>query len=201
MQEFKFIIVGESGVGKSCILLRMKYDTFQSDHDVTIGVTFMTQMMQIGSTELKLQLWDTAGQEIFRSITQSYYRESHCAIIVYDISNANSFSKLSDWIRNVRDLAPADCTIAIVGNKSDLSDQRQVSTEEGRAFAESHGFPFFETSALTGENVQALFEECALIAFTNFQKFGPRVRERRVSSTDSTIWIEEQRQEKANSCC
>ena len=198
--EFKFIIIGDSGVGKTCILHRLKYDDFLENHDVTVGVTFMTQMMQIGSTQLKLQLWDTAGQEIFRSITQSYYHDSKCAIIVYDITNPQSFANLAQWIEDVKNHAPSDCTIAIVGNKTDLTKERRISTQEAKALADAKECPFFETSARTGYNIQALFEECALIVFSNAQRNGGS-RERRVSSVDATIWIDQKTKEKEGSCC
>lgn len=202
MQEYKFIIIGNSGVGKTCILDRMVFDRFQDNHDVTIGVNFQVQMMQIESTQLKLQLWDTAGQEIYRAITQSYYRDTDVAIIVYDITDQGSFNSLKEWVDNVRSHAPATCIIGIVGNKKDLetTGQRKVSYDDGKIFAESHNFPFFETSALTGENVRALFEHLAFEAYATFQNLGGRKgRERRISS-ETNIWTIEKQDEKG-SCC
>lgn len=202
MQEYKFIIIGKSGVGKTCILDRMVFDRFQDNHEVTIGVNFQVQMMQIESTQLKLQLWDTAGQEIYRAITTSYYRDSDVAIIVYDITDQESFDSLKDWVNTVRTNAPPTCIIAIVGNKKDLeaTGQRKVKFDDGKIFAESGNFPFFETSALTGENVRALFEQLAFEAYATFQNLGGRNgRDRRISS-ESNIWTIEKQPQKG-SCC
>ena len=154
---FKFIIVGNSAVGKSCLLLRFDEDRFQPIHDVTVGVTFSIKMVRIEGQDVKVQIWDTAGQEIFRSITRSYYRDSACAIIVYDITDQASFDKIEDWIRDVRNLAPSDCLLVLVGNKLDLAAQRAISTSQGQELADKHGIMFFETSASTGEHVQTLF--------------------------------------------
>jgi Ras-related protein Rab-2A len=163
---FKFIIVGNSAVGKSCLLLRFDEDRFQPIHDVTVGVTFSIKMVQIDGRDVKVQIWDTAGQEIFRSITRSYYRDSACAIIVYDITDRNSFGKVEDWIRDVRNLAPPDCLLVLFGNKLDLEAQRAIRTEQGQEVADRHGLYFFETSAATGANVQQAFNECVTAVYT-----------------------------------
>lgn len=163
---FKIILLGDTGVGKSCILLRLKDDRFEPLHDVTVGVTFSIQMISIGSESIKLQLWDTAGQEIFRSITRSYFRDSSCAIIVYDVTKRDTFDHIQGWINDVKELAPANCLIAIVGNKIDLKQQRSIPTEEAEQFAQDHGCAFFETSAATGENVKTVFEECTMMIYT-----------------------------------
>jgi Ras-related protein Rab-2A len=162
---FKFIILGDTAVGKSCILSRFRGDHFSADHDVTVGVTFTTQIMHIGTAELKIQLWDTAGQEIYRAITRNYYRESHCAIIVCDLTNSRSFESMAQWVKDVQALAPSYCKIVLVGNKVDLP--RAVSAAELDAFAVSNGYPVFEISAATGVNVRALFEECAMAVYTD----------------------------------
>ena len=164
---FKFIVVGNSAVGKSCMLLRFDEDRFQPIHDVTVGVTFSIKMVQIDGQDIKVQIWDTAGQEIFRSITRSYYRDSACAIIVYDITDQSSFAKVEDWIRDVRNLAPTNCVLALVGNKLDLEANRSVSTSEGKELAEKNGLLFFETSAATGQNVSELFNECVSTVYTH----------------------------------
>ena len=156
---FKFIIVGNSAVGKSCLLLRFDEDRFQPIHDVTVGVTFSIKMVQIDGQDVKVQIWDTAGQEIFRSITRSYYRDSACAIIVYDITDRTSFEKVEDWIRDVRNLAPPECVLVLFGNKLDLAAQRDVSTEEGQDLADKHGLIFLETSAKNNMNIENTFTD------------------------------------------
>ena len=193
---FKFIIVGNSAVGKSCMLLRFDEDRFQPIHDVTVGVTFSIKMVTIEGQDVKVQVWDTAGQEIFRSITRSYYRDSACAIIVYDITDQSSFAKVEDWIRDVRNLAPSDCLLALVGNKLDLAAQRAVQTTEGQELAEKHGLLFFETSAATGENVQELFNECVAAVYT-------RAKGSNAQNVVRKISIEEQNtgNKKKTGCC
>jgi Ras-related protein Rab-2A len=162
---FKFIILGDTSVGKSCIISKFRDDKFISDHNVTVGVTFTTQTMHIGTAELRIQLWDTAGQEIYRSITRSYYRDSHCAIIVCDLTKRQSFESMRDWVKEVQTLAPPFCKIVLVGNKIDLP--RMVSPEELNAFASGTGYPVFETSALTGVNIREVFDECAMEVYAN----------------------------------
>ena len=193
---FKFIIVGNSAVGKSCLLLRFDEERFQPIHDVTVGVTFSIKMVSIEGQDVKVQVWDTAGQEIFRSITRSYYRDSACAIIVYDITDQSSFAKVEDWIRDVRNLAPSDCLLALVGNKLDLEAQRAVQKSEGQELAEKHGLLFFETSAATGENVQELFNECVAAVYT-------RAKGSNTQNVVRKISIEEQNtnNEGKSGCC
>ena len=191
---FKFIIVGNSAVGKSCLLLRFDEERFQPIHDVTVGVTFSIKMVQIDGQDVKVQIWDTAGQEIFRSITRSYYRDSACAIIVYDITDRNSFEKVEDWIRDVRNLAPPECVLVLFGNKLDLAAQRAVPTEEGQELASKHGLVFFETSAATGENVAKAFNECVTAVFTKAKAIGAKSPEKKVTVTH------ENRQENSSVC-
>jgi Ras-related protein Rab-2A len=178
---FKFIIVGNSAVGKSCLLLRFDEDRFQPIHDVTVGVTFSIKMVQIEGQDVKVQIWDTAGQEIFRSITRSYYRDSACAIIVYDITDKNSFDKVKDWIHDVRNLAPPDCLLVLFGNKIDLEAQRAICTEQGQDLADQHGVLFFETSAASGQNVAQAFNECVTAVYTKAKSAGIQMGEKKTA--------------------
>jgi Ras-related protein Rab-2A len=155
---FKFIIIGSSATGKSCLLLRFTDDRFQMTHDLTIGVEFGTRTLTARSGQrVKLQIWDTAGQESFRSITRSYYRGSAAALLVYDVTRRETFLDVASWLHDVRAYATRSTTVVLVGNKTDLDEQRQVSREEGEAFAHDHGLLFTETSAKTGTNVQDAF--------------------------------------------
>lgn len=153
---FKFIIVGDSAAGKSSILLRFTDNRFQSSHDLTIGVEFATKIISKQNTVYKLQIWDTAGQEAFRSITKSYYRGTIGCLMVYDVTNRTSFESLEFWILDLKKYCDPNTVITLVGNKSDLAD-RQVSTEEGNIFAAKHGIGFFETSAKTGDKITDCF--------------------------------------------
>ena len=156
----KFIIVGDSSVGKSNLLMKFAYNKFTDDYQATVGVEFAAKNIKIEQEIFRVQVWDTAGQENFRSITRAYYKNSVCAILVYDISNRESFEHISNWIEDCLAQSPKTVFMVLVGNKSDL-DNRQVTYEEGKEMAEKSNLMFFETSAKTGDNVDKIFEESA----------------------------------------
>ncbi|KAG0595315.1 hypothetical protein M758_UG158000 [Ceratodon purpureus] len=158
---FKVLLVGDSGVGKSSLLLRFTADTFD-DLSPTIGVDFKVKMMTLGGKRLKLTIWDTAGQERFRTLTSSYYRGAQGIILVYDVSRRATFADLSDvWLKEVeRYSTNEDCIKMLIGNKVDLEEhERVVTKKEGIAFARQHGCLFLEASAKTSINVQRCFDE------------------------------------------
>jgi Ras-related protein Rab-2A len=148
-------------VGKSCLLLQFTDKRFQPVHDLTIGVEFGARMVSIDGKQVKLQIWDTAGQESFRSITRSYYRGAAGALLVYDVTRRETFAHLASWLEDARQHANPSMTIMLIGNKSDLSHRRQVTPEEGEAFAREHGLVFLETSARTAHNVEEAFLDTA----------------------------------------
>ncbi|KAI7895098.1 ras family-domain-containing protein [Mucor mucedo] len=160
----KYIIVGDSGVGKSCLLLQFTDKRFYAGRELTIGVEFGSRFIAMpDGKQIKLQIWDTAGQESFRSITQSYYRGAAGALLVYDISRRETFEHVSTWLADVRKHANPHTTIVLVGNKCDLeSKARQVTFEEGQQFAKENDIPLFiETSAKSAENVEEVFFKTA----------------------------------------
>ncbi|KAM7158904.1 ras-related protein Rab-2B isoform 2-T2 [Molossus nigricans] len=154
---FKYIIIGDTGVGKSCLLLQFTDKRFQPVHDLTIGVEFGARMVNIDGKQIKLQIWDTAGQESFRSITRSYYRGAAGALLVYDITRRETFNHLTSWLEDARQHSSSNMVIMLIGNKSDLESRRDVKREEGEAFAREHGLVFMETSAKTACNVEEVF--------------------------------------------
>ena len=154
---FKLIMVGDSGVGKSSLLLQFTNNTFIPVHDITIGVEFGTKNVFLDGKEIKLQVWDTAGQECFRSITRSYYRDSAGCVLVYDISRRDSFTHLKNWINDVKEMTNDTTNIILVGNKSDLLHKRAISYEEGKQFADDNNIQFIETSARDGTNIDETF--------------------------------------------
>ncbi|KAL6520196.1 Ras-related protein RABB1b [Orobanche minor] len=162
---FKYIIIGDTGVGKSCLLLQFTDKRFQPVHDLTIGVEFGARMVTIERRPIKLQIWDTlptiAGQESFRSITRSYYRGAAGALLVYDITRRETFNHLASWLEDARQHANENMTIMLVGNKSDLAQRRAVSEEEGEQFAKENGLLFLEASARTAKNVEEAFTNTA----------------------------------------
>ncbi|KAL7712397.1 GTP-binding protein YPTC4 [Entamoeba marina] len=153
---FKYIIIGEVSVGKSCLLLQFQDQRFQPVYDLTIGVEFGTKNISIGVTNIKLQIWDTAGSERFRSITRSYYRGAVGVILVYDISRRDTFEKIDEWVEEVKKFGNGMYVMMLVGNKCDLIE-REITTEEGKQKADEMGVHFIEASAKTAENVDEIF--------------------------------------------
>ncbi|XP_031380879.1 ras-related protein RABB1b [Punica granatum] len=167
---FKYIIIGDTGVGKSCLLLQFTDKRFQPVHDLTIGVEFGARMVTIDGRPIKLQIWDTAGQESFRSITRSYYRGAAGALLVYDITRRETFNHLASWLEDARQHANPNMTIMLVGNKCDLAHRRAVSKEEGEQFAKENGLLFLEASARTAQNVEEAFVKTAAKILQNIQE-------------------------------
>lgn len=165
---FKYIIIGDTGVGKSCLLLQFTDKRFRQDHDLTIGVEFGARVVTIDGKDIKLQIWDTAGQESFRSITRSYYRGATGVLLVYDITRRDSFLHISRWLEEARQNAPQQMVIMLIGNKCDL-EHRDVSYEEGAQFARDNGLIFKETSAKTAQNVEDSFIGTAEKIYNNIK--------------------------------
>ncbi|KAL6062131.1 Ras-related protein Rab-4B [Balamuthia mandrillaris] len=166
---FKFIIIGDAASGKSCLLRRFIDNKFMRESTHTIGVEFGAKVIEVGDSKIKLQIWDTAGQERFRSVTRSYYRGAAGAILVYDISSRDSFNNVNNWLSDARALASSGIVIVLVGNKADLGESREVTFLEASRFAQEHDLAFFETSALTGENVEEVFLKCARVIYSKVE--------------------------------
>uniref|UniRef100_A0A096MVR2 Ras-related protein Rab-6B n=1 Tax=Papio anubis TaxID=9555 RepID=A0A096MVR2_PAPAN len=148
-------------LGKTSLITRFMYDSFDNTYQATIGIDFLSKTMYLEDRTVRLQLWDTAGQERFRSLIPSYIRDSTVAVVVYDITNVNSFQQTTKWIDDVRTERGSDVIIMLVGNKTDLADKRQVSIEEGERKAKELNVMFIETSAKAGYNVKQLFRRVA----------------------------------------
>ncbi|XP_026227601.1 ras-related protein Rab-6A isoform X1 [Anabas testudineus] len=154
LRKFKLVFLGEQSVGKTSLITRFMYDSFDNTYQATIGIDFLSKTMYLEDRTIRLQLWDTAGQERFRSLIPSYIRDSAAAVVVYDITNVNSFQQTTKWIDDVRTERGSDVIIMLVGNKTDLADKRQVSIEEGERKAKELNVMFIETSAKAGYNVK-----------------------------------------------
>lgn len=159
----KLVLLGDSGVGKSCIVLRFVRGQFDAASKVTIGASFLSQTVALqDGTTVKFEIWDTAGQERYASLAPLYYRGASAATVVYDITSAESFQKARFWVKELQKHASAGIVIALVGNKSDLEDKREVPFEEAQAFAEQNQMALFiETSAKTADNINELFTNIA----------------------------------------
>ena len=156
---FKLILIGDSYVGKSNILLKYLKNQFNENSKTTIGVEFGTKNIIINNKRIKIQIWDTAGQERYRSITSAYYKGAKGALIVYDITRKNTFDNIDKWITDLKLNGDKDICIIILGNKSDLIDKREINKNDGIKKAEMYKTAFLETSALNGDNISKAFDE------------------------------------------
>ncbi|CAK7356296.1 unnamed protein product [Dovyalis caffra] len=154
---FKLLLIGDSGVGKSCLLLRFADDSYLESYISTIGVDFKIRTVEQDGKTIKLQIWDTAGQERFRTITSSYYRGAHGIIVVYDVTDQESFNNVKQWLNEIDRYASENVNKLLVGNKCDLTANKVVSYETAKAFADEIGIPFMETSAKNATNVEQAF--------------------------------------------
>ncbi|EGC31782.1 hypothetical protein DICPUDRAFT_82365 [Dictyostelium purpureum] len=163
MEEYhlKCIVTGPPFVGKSSLLLQFCEREFSVEMDTTIGVEFQTRSLNIGENKIKLEIWDTAGQESFRSITNNYYRGAHIALLCYDITKRQSFQHLSGWMEEIHQMSSPNIVVALIGNKCDVADKRVVTMDEGQKFANEHNIIFFETSAKDYSSVERVFEGVA----------------------------------------
>jgi len=154
---FKLLLIGDSGVGKSCLLLRFADHTYTESYISTIGVDFKIRTIDLDGKTIKLQIWDTAGQERFRTITSSYYRGAHGIIVVYDVTDSDSFNNVKQWLNEIDRYASENVNKLLVGNKCDLVNKKAVDYETAKAFADKLDIPFLETSAKTATNVEKAF--------------------------------------------
>ena len=156
------IVLGDTGVGKSCLLLQFIDNRYTLMHDLTIGIDYGAKIIKIDEKDVKLQIWDTAGQESFRSIARSYYRDAEIAFLVYDCSRRESFNHIYRWLAEAKQFGKPDLMFGLISNKSDLPDsRRQVTYDEGKNLAAEHGIAFFEVSAKTSAGVDVAFIESA----------------------------------------
>eukprot|EP01120_Amphizonella_sp_Union-15-10_P015601 TRINITY_DN8063_c0_g1_i1.p1 TRINITY_DN8063_c0_g1~~TRINITY_DN8063_c0_g1_i1.p1 ORF type:complete len:207 (-),score=33.77 TRINITY_DN8063_c0_g1_i1:21-641(-) len=159
---FKVLLIGDSGVGKTSLLMRFTRDEFHQEHINTIGIDFKVTNIQINKDRVKLQIWDTAGQERFRTLTAGYYRGAHGIMLVYDITVRHSFDNIHNWLKEIDGFAEGrNLFKVLIGNKQDLSNSRCVTREEAQALANKLHLPYVETSAKLGDGVKETFEELA----------------------------------------
>ena len=160
--HFKVLVLGDPSVGKSCFLIRYTDDTFQDVYLSTIGMDCKYKDVVLEEDKsIRLQIWDTAGQDRFRSITKNLYKGASGIMLIYDITNRKSFDNVKTWVNSIREEVSNKVVIVLVGNKVDLEKKRQVETEKGEKIADEFDMPFFECSALTGENINKAFETLA----------------------------------------
>jgi small GTP-binding protein len=167
--SLKVVVVGDSGVGKTCLLIRFVRDVFDEDSQPTLGVEFLTKIVETQRHRIQLQLWDTAGQELFRAVTRGYYRGSAGALVLFDLTSRDTFENVTHWLQDIKDVARSDVVTLLIGNKADLTDKRQVSYDEADSFAKANSMLYFETSAKTGANVSESFSSCVSVIEKNVE--------------------------------
>ncbi len=156
---YKILLLGDSAVGKTCFLLRFTDNSFEQVHMSTIGLDYRLKTMELpNKRNVKIQIWDTAGQDKFRAITKNYYKGAHGILLIYDITDTNSFDNVKSWIEQIREETGVKVIIYLIGNKNDLVDERKIKPEDGQKIADEFGVPFFESSAKSGMNVNEIFE-------------------------------------------
>ncbi|EEC50446.1 predicted protein [Phaeodactylum tricornutum CCAP 1055/1] len=161
VHHFKLVLLGDTAVGKSCLVVRFVRDEFFEFQEPTIGAAFLTQTVQLDDATVKFEIWDTAGQERYRSLAPMYYRGASAAIVVYDITNPDSFTGAKSWVKELQRRGDPNVVIALAGNKADLETRRAVEFEEANAYAQENGILHLETSAKNANNVKSLFIEIA----------------------------------------
>ncbi|KAJ7558243.1 hypothetical protein O6H91_04G030200 [Diphasiastrum complanatum] len=193
---FKLLLIGDSGVGKSCLLLRFADDSYLESYISTIGVDFKIRTVELDGKSIKLQIWDTAGQERFRTITSSYYRGAHGIIVVYDVTDQESFNNVKQWLNEIDRYASDNVNKLLVGNKNDLTAKKVVDYETAKAFADEIGIPFLETSAKNATNVEQAFMTMAA-EIKNRMANQPALN----SSKPSTVQMKGQPLQQKSGCC
>ncbi|MCQ2818463.1 MAG: GTP-binding protein [archaeon] len=205
--SFKLIVIGDSGVGKSCISNKAVKNIFEDNYNATIGFEFFTFNMKLNDEVIKLQIWDTCGQELYRSLITNFYRNSSLAILVYSVTDKDSFRHLDNWIKELKNYSNPDVKMFLIGNKVDLENERDVLYEDGEKYAKDYEFNvFMETSAKTGLNTKDLFIKAATILYEDYIKYG-RERSNSTASEGSfrnnseiMVLSEKEKEEKKGSC-
>jgi small GTP-binding protein len=164
--SFKFVLVGDSAVGKTALCKKFCDNSFNEHQPTTVGLEFGTRIVEVQNVRIKLQIWDTAGQERFHSITRAYFRSSAAVFLVYDVTKRDSFAHLSIWVEDATQLSPPTSVKVLIGNKTDLVSSRAVSVAEAQDFADQHGLKFFETSALSGDRIEDAFLDTAATVYS-----------------------------------
>uniref|UniRef100_A0A383VMM6 Uncharacterized protein n=1 Tax=Tetradesmus obliquus TaxID=3088 RepID=A0A383VMM6_TETOB len=200
----KLLLIGDSGVGKSCLLLRFSEDSFTPSFITTIGIDFKIKKIFLDNKWVKLQIWDTAGQERFRTITSAYYRGAMGILLVYDVTDEASFNNIRNWMRNIEQHASDNVNKVLVGNKSDMADEkRAVPVARGQALAAEYNMRFFETSAKDNLNVEEVFTSIAKDVMQRLQQ--EQAEQQTVGGTSSplklTSNLDKSKQRRKKGCC
>jgi len=172
---FKVVVIGNPGVGKTCITKNAAKIVFDDEYCSTIGVEYISLFIRLNDKIIKLQVWDTCGQEVYRSLISNFFKNASLAIVVYSINNEDSFKEIDYWVKELKKMSSPDINIVLIGNKMDLNNERVIQYKDGEKLAKSYNFNlFYETSAKTGENIESLFIKVARILYENYLQFVER---------------------------
>ena len=186
--SFKLIFIGDSGVGKSCLTSKAVKNTFEDYYQATVGFEFLTYNLKLNDKVIKMQIWDTCGQEIYKSLITNFYRNSSLAIVTYSIDNKESFVHAENWLSDLRSQASPDVRVFLVGNKADLEAQRKVSKEDGEKYKEEqHLDMFMETSAKTGYNAKTVLIEAAKVLYKDYLNFVKNIGDKKENKNDNKL--------------
>ena len=204
--SFKMIVIGDAGVGKSCLTNRASKDKFLSDYSPTVGFEFLTFTTNIDNKIIKLQIWDTCGQEVYRSLITNFYRNASLAMMVYAINSRESFLHINQWLKEIRVQSNPDVKILLIGNKCDLENERTVLTEEAKKFKEENHLLYFEeTSAKNGLNTKEVFNEAARILYEEHKNYRLRSRGEslvnNIQKEDVPQKLERKEKKRNKGCC
>jgi small GTP-binding protein len=188
--NYKYVIVGQSSVGKSAILVRFTDNVFKEDYMTTIGVDFKFRKLNIGGKDYKLQIWDTAGQERYQTITKTFYKNSHAVVIVFDVTSMESFLDIEKvCLEEVKKNCDENVVLMLIGNKIDLEDKREVSRETAEKFANQHNMIYEETSAKTGKNIDNIFINLTQLVTLNQEKNNEAKTEIKLDNLESNNFL------------
>ena len=205
--SFKMIVIGDAGVGKSSLTNRASKEKFLSDYSPTVGFEFLTFTTNIDNKIIKLQIWDTCGQEVYRSLITNFYRNASLSMMVYAINNRESFLHINQWLKEVRVQSHPDVKILLIGNKADLENERAVTKDEAEKFKEENQFLYFEeTSAKTGLNAKEVFAEAARLLYNEHKNYRLRSRSEKsfnddMEEEDVPKRLEKKQKKRSKGCC
>ena len=198
--SFKIIVIGNSGVGKSSLSIQAARHTFAENYFATVGVEFFTMNIKLENKVIKLQIWDTCGQEIYRSLISNFYRNSSLAIIVYSITDASSFESIDTWLKELKSNSSPDIKVFLIGNKVDLEKQRVISTEQGKNLQGDYNLDLFiESSAKNGKNTEYIFVQAAKLLFNDYNKY--KIGNPLIGRTKTNKIKKEEANKEKKKCC